>query len=323
MPKKRHKNLRGIFLINLYMITRIFSKSKPINFIIVAVFIVLLFAITNYKLLFNDFNSALNASIKLLITLFLVFLLDFIISKNNLTQGNSYAIMTFGLLLGMFPQAMKYLDLLLANLFVWFALRRLVSLHSKLHIKKKLFDAAFWITIATLFYFWSMLFFALVIVALIYYSQNEIKNTIIPFIGVAAVIVLLLVYNILVYDVYIRPSDFQRLASLDYTPYNSKESVIKLTVLFTSFVWILIYFFRTLPDKNKKLRPSYFLIAWASIIAILAAIIAPVKNGSEFLFLFAPFSIIMANYIKVVSERWFKEVFVVLLIITPIITLLL
>lgn len=305
------------------MITSIFRKSKPINFIIVAVFVVLLFGITNYNLLFNDFNSALNASSKLLITLFLVFLLDFIISKNNLTQGNSYAIMTFGLLIGMFPEVMTYKDLLLANLFVLFALRRLVSLHSKLSIKKKLFDAAFWITIATLFYFWSILFFALVIVALIYYSQNDIKNTIVPFVGVVAVVVLLLVYNILVYDTYIRPSNFQRYASLDYTAYNSKESVIKLTVLFTSLIWILIYFFRILPDKNKKLRPSYFLIAWASIIALLVALIAPIKNGSEFLFLFAPFSIIMANYIEVISERWFKEVFVVLLIITPIITLLL
>jgi hypothetical protein len=305
------------------MITSIFNKSKPINFIIVAAFIVLLFIITNYNLLFNNLNSALGASLKLLITLFLVFLLDFIISKNSLTQGNSYAIMTFGLLLGMFPQAMKYLDLLLANLFVLFALRRLISLHSKLHIKKKLFDAAFWITIATLFYFWSILFFALVIVALIYYSQNDIKNIIIPFVGVVAVLVLLLVYNILVHDVYIRSSNFQRYASLDFTPYNTKESIIKFTVLFTSLVWILIYFFRTLPDKNKKLRPSYFIMAWASVIAILVAIIAPDKNGSEFLFLFAPFSIIMANYIEVISERWFKEVFVVLLIITPIITLLL
>jgi hypothetical protein len=305
------------------MITSIFSKSKPINFIIVAVFVVLLFIITNYSLLFSDFNSFLSASTKLLITVFLLFILDFIVSKNNITQGNSYTIMTFGLLLGLFPQAMKYLDLLLANLFVMFALRRLISLQSKLDIKKKLFDAAFWITIATLFYFWSMLFFALVIVALIYHSQNDIKNIIIPFIGVATVIVLLFVYNVLVHDVYVRPSNFQRYASLDYTPYNSKESIIKFTILFTSLIWILIYFFRTLPDKNKKLRPSYFLIAWASIIAVLVAIISPVKNGSEFLFLFAPFSIIMANYIEVVSERWFKEVFVVLLIITPILTLLL
>ena len=305
------------------MITSIFSKSKPINFIIVVVFVVLLFVITNYSILFNDLNGAFKSAFKLAVTLFLIFLLDFLISKNNLTQKNSYAIMTLGLLFGMFPQAMKYSDLLLSNLFVLFALRRLISLHSNLQIKKKLFDAGFWIALAALFYFWSILFFALIIVALIYHSQNDIKNTIIPFVGSIVVIILLVIYNIIVYDVFIRPSNFERYSSLEYTAYNSKESILKLTVLFTSFIWILVYFFRTLPEKNKKLRPSYFLIAWASIIAILVAIISPLKNGSEFLFLFAPFSIIMANYIEVISERWFKEVFVVLLIITPVIALLL
>ncbi|WP_299121192.1 DUF6427 family protein [uncultured Winogradskyella sp.] len=305
------------------MITSIFSKSKPINFIIVAVFVILLFVITNFTSLFNDFNSTLVTAAKLVITLFLIFLLDFIVAKNNLTQRNSYAIMTFGLLFGMFPQAMKHSDLLLSNLFVFFALRRLISLHSNLHVKKKLFDAGFWIALAMLFYFWAILFFALVIVALIYHSQNEIKNTIIPFIGIATVIILLLVYNIIFQDTYIKPSNFHRYASLDFTAYNSKSNILKLTVLFTSLIWTLVYYFRTLPDKNKKLRPSYFLIAWASIMAILVAVIAPVKNGSEFLFLFAPFSIIMGNYIEVISERWFKEVFVTLLIITPIISLLL
>ncbi len=305
------------------MITSIFSKSKPINFIIVAVFVILLFVITNYNLLFNDLNSAISALFRLGATLFLIFILDFIVSKNKLTQNNSYAIMTFGLLFGMFPQVMKYSDLLVASLFVFFALRRLISLHSRLDIKKKLFDAALWIALATLFYFWSVLFFALVIVALIYYSQNDIKNIIIPFVGVATVFVLLMTYNVIMYDVFIRPSDFKRYASLDYTPYNSKESILKLTVLFTSFIWILISFFKILPDKNKRMKPSYFIMAWASIIAVLVAIIAPAKNGSEFLFLFAPFSIIMANYIEVIAERWFKEVFVALLVVTPIITLLL
>jgi hypothetical protein len=305
------------------MITSIFSKSKPINFILVAVFIVLLFTILNFSLLFSDLDGIFKATVKLVVALFLVFLLDFIISKNNLTQRNSYGIMTFGLLFGMFPEALKHLDLLLCNLFVLFALRRLISLQTNLNVKKKLFDAGFWIMLATLFYFWAILFFALVLVALIYHSQNDIKNAIIPFVGVATVIVLLLVYNIFVYDVYIRPSNFERFASLDFTTYNSGKNILRFTVLFTSFIWILIYFFRILPDKNKKLRPSYFIIAWSSIIAILVAVIAPTKNGSEFLFLFAPFSIIMANYIEVISERWFKEIFVVLLIITPIIGLLL
>ncbi|NRB83244.1 MAG: hypothetical protein HRU49_05670 [Winogradskyella sp.] len=305
------------------MITSIFSKSRPINFIIVVGFIILLFMLSTYRYLFNDWQVGFKAVLKLLVTLFLVFLLDFIISKNNLAKNNSYSIMTFGLMFGMFPEALNYLDLLCANLFVLFALRRLISLQSNLHVKKKLFDAGFWIMLATLFYFWSILFFALVIVALIYDTQNDIKNTIIPFIGVLTVIVLLVIYNIYFFDTYFKPSNFERYASLDYTSYNNKESILKITILFTAYLWILIYFFRTLPDKNKILRPSYFLVAWSSIIALLIAIISPLKNGSEFLFLFAPFSIIMANYIEVVSEKWFKEIFVVLLIVTPIISLLL
>ena len=40
--------------------------------------------------------------------------------------------MTFGLLFGMFPEAMTHTDLLLSNLFVLFAFRRLISLHSKI-----------------------------------------------------------------------------------------------------------------------------------------------------------------------------------------------
>jgi len=305
------------------MITSIFSKSKPINFIIVVVFIVLLFAISNYSILISNFGASAQTLFKLVVTLFSVFLLDFIISKNTLTQRNSYAIMVFGLLFWLFPEALKHTDLLISNLFVLFALRRIISLHNKTSIKKKLFDAAFWIALSTLFYFWALLFFAIVIVALIYHFQNDIKNIIIPFVGIATVAVLLFTYNIIFYGVFITESNITRFASLDFTPYNSTENIMKLTLLFTSLVWVLVFYFKNLTDKNKRLKPSYFLIAWASIIAILLAIIAPMKNGSEFIFLFAPFSIIMANYLEMISDRWFKEVFITLFIIVPIIGLLL
>ncbi|NRD22147.1 hypothetical protein HNV10_02770 [Winogradskyella litoriviva] len=305
------------------MITSIFSKSKPINFIIVAVYVSLLFVFSSYKNLFLDLNTTLFTLVNWVITLFLIFLLDFIVAKNNLTQRNSYAIMTFGLLLGVFPEVMAHLEILISNLFILFALRRLISLHTKLNIKKKLFDAAFWITIASFFFFWSILFFALVIVALIYYSQNDFKNVIVPFTGFIAALILFSIYNVIIYDEYFRSTDFERYASLDFTAYNSKENILRFTMLFSSFVWTLLYFFKNFTDKNKKLKPSYFLIAWTSIIAVLVAIIAPIKNGSEYLFLFVPFSIIMANYIEVISERWFKEVFIALFIIIPIVSLLL
>ena len=52
-------------------------------------------------------------------------------------------------------------------------------------------------------------------------------------------------------------------------------------------------------------------------------IIAPKKDGSEFIFLFAPSAIIMANYIESVKENWFKELFLSVLVVVPLILLML
>lgn len=305
------------------MITSIFKKSKPINFIIVLVLVITLFIISNYTKFDTTLGVVLSETGKLFVALFSVFVLDFIVSKNSFTQSNSYTIMVFGLLFAIFPETLKYVNLLMANLLVLFALRRLVSLHSKLHIKKKLFDAAFWITLASLFYLWTLLFLLIVVVALIYYWQNEAKNLIIPLLGCLTVLILLFSYNIILYDVYIEEDTFNLNSSLNFEAYNSPIHVIQIAVVASIYLWSLIFYFKNLADKNKKLRPAYFLIAWTSVIAILVGIIAPNKGGSEFIFLLAPFSIILANYLETISDRWFRESIVSLLIIIPIIKLVL
>ena len=68
---------------------------------------------------------------------------------------------------------------------------------------------------------------------------------------------------------------------------------------------------------------SYILILVAALISLAIIIISPNKSGSEFLFLIAPLSIIVANYIELIKEKWFKEVLIWILIIAPIVTLLL
>ena len=185
------------------MITSLFSKSKPINYLIIVGLIILLFVTVNYNAILVGLNSALIELTKLIILIFSILILDFIIIKNNLTQKNSYAILTFSLLFALFSDALTNLDLLFSNLFILLALRRIISLHTVINAKKKLFEAAFWIALATLFYFWAILYFAVLIVALLYYSQDNIKHIIVPFIGIATVGILLLSYNIIAFNIYI------------------------------------------------------------------------------------------------------------------------
>ena len=305
------------------MITRVFSKSKPVNILLIILFIVLLFIFSNHQQLIASFSSASKALLRLALSIFLVLLLNFIVTRNKLTKKNNYAILVFALLLSMFPQTFTNTNLLLAATSIMLAMRRLLSLHTNKAIMKKLFDAGFWMAVATLFYFWSILFFALIIVALIYYSQNQVKNLIIPFVGFLCVLIILMSYNVLFHDVFIKPNDFVRLYSLEFAPFNTASGILKLTVVIVTLLWSLVYFFSHIQEKNKTIKPILFIMAWASILAVFVVIIAPFKNNGELIFLCVPLAVIMANYIQDIQDIWFKEVFIGLYVLTPILALFL
>jgi len=304
------------------MITSIFSKSKPINYIIVMVVLVIAFAL-HFFYEVKDGNYTIISFIALSIGLFYVFITDFVISKNDLTKRNSYGIMLLALFFVIFPEVFGNINIMVANLLVLFALRRLFSLHTKRDLTKKFFDAVFWIALSALFYTWAVLYLFVVFIALGYYWQNEGKYIAVSLFGVVTVFILLVLYNIVFKDQYLSQTNFDFSYGFDFSDYNSLSEIIKLTVVVALYLWSLIFYLKNTSEKNKTLKPIHTLIILASFIAIIIAVLAPVKNGNEIVFFMLPFSIIVANYIETVDKLWFKEMLVVLLILAPIINLLL
>ncbi|WP_299115553.1 DUF6427 family protein [uncultured Winogradskyella sp.] len=305
------------------MITSIFSKSKPVNFIIVTIVVVLSFGLKIFSQINTDDFSFVLSALTLIIAIFYVFITDFIIAKNDLTTRHSYGIMVLGLLFLVFPEVYTNTNIVVANLLVLFALRRLFSLHTKRELIKKFFDAAFWIGLASLFYTWAILYIIVVFFALAYYWQNEGKYIAVSIIGLLTIFLLLLIYNITLKDKFFFESNFDIAFSLDFSSYNSLSNIIRLTIVATIYFWSLLFYLKSFSGKNKKIRPLHTLVVVASIIAVFIFALAPNKNGSEFVFLFVPFAIITANYIETIEEYWFKEVFVGLLILAPILNLVL
>ncbi|MGM5469181.1 DUF6427 family protein [Flavobacteriaceae bacterium LMO-SS05] len=307
------------------MISSFFSKAKPIHFVIVSLLLLLVFSIAKFYSINEPFT--LSALIKqtglLMVCLSSVFVLDFLVSRNNLTKKNSYKILIFGLFVSLLPVTILNSKLLVANFFILLALRRLISLRTNKDVKKKLFDASFWIGIATLFYFWASLFYILIFTALILYRIVDLKNWIIPFVGALTVVVIGSSYMVLVGHNVIDYSQHLIAFSFDFSPLNSRRTIISTTVILSYGLWSLFYFIRYLKAKSKKSRPSFILIIFAILIGLLILAISPHKNGSEFLFLFAPLSIIITNYLETISEKWFKETLLLGLVATPIIILLL
>ncbi|MBP1838588.1 DUF6427 family protein [Formosa algae] len=301
------------------MITSIFSKSKPINFIVVFAITVGTFFIAHFK--YAGGSDLLQHYIKYFFIFCASFcsilVLDFLVSKNKLTQKSSYEILLYALFLMTLPQTMLNENIVYANFFILLALRRILSLRSQIDVKKKLLDAAFWIAIASLFYFWSILFIFLIYVALLFHSNTNLKEWIIPILGVAAVFVLGVCYSIIVYNDFFKALDLLPVVNLNFNSYNTLQYIVGVTLLVSFGIWSSVFYIRTIKSKKSDFKPAYKVVLVAALIAFSLMILSPKKEGGEFLFSFAPLAIIITNYLETIQDKWFKEIFLGLLIFVP------
>ncbi|VAV86337.1 Uncharacterized integral membrane protein [hydrothermal vent metagenome] len=307
------------------MITRFFKTSKPIHIVIIAAFTLIVFIITSLGNINEglSFGIAIKALSKYSIILISMLTLSFLVKKNKLTNNNNYDILIYGLLLAILPITMQVTNILLANFFILLALRRIISLRSNINVKKKLFDAAFWIAVAALFHFWAILFFVLIIAALLLYSIAHFKNWIIPFVGVIVVILITASYFVIVYGSFEELFNYMETISANFSSETFTTLTFEVSVIGALGTWALIFYSINLRQKQKAYRPMYILILIAFLIGLVVIFISPNKDGSEFLFIFPVLAIIMANYLEAVKQLWLAELYVWVLIFTPITLLML
>ncbi|WP_452225493.1 DUF6427 family protein [Lacinutrix chionoecetis] len=307
------------------MITSIFSKSKPINFLIVFVlsFLALLIAIYKFAEIPLSTLSIFKFTAIFICCYVSVLLVDFIVTKNSLSQKGNAEVLLFSAFILAVPQIFLNWEIILSNFFILLALRRIISLRTQKEHVKKLFDAGFLIGLASVFYFWALLFFILVFFALLFYAESQVKNWIIPFLGLAAIAVISIGFSIIYNDDFFTTLNVNPQMSLDFSAYNSIQFIVVITMLLSFGIWSSLFYLKDIRKKMKTFRPSYKVVFIACVIALVIVVIEPNKNGSEFLFLFAPLTIIISNYVETIEERWFKELFVLLIFIIPVVLLLL
>src|SRR5690625_1534952 len=145
------------------MLTSYFSTSKLSN-LLFSMGYLLVFILLARMQFYSSFSWSVVFKEVLIVLVVLASLLafNFIARKNVLTQHNGYKTLFLATFSSMLLPALKNSDLILANFFCLLAIRRIISLKSQQHSIKKIFDASFLICIASLFYFWSILFLLLV-----------------------------------------------------------------------------------------------------------------------------------------------------------------
>ncbi len=291
------------------MIANFFSKTKPINFVVLSIVMLIMFIIGMINNLSENisFIFLLKKSVYLLIAILTIFILNFIIRKNTLTDDNTYAILFFILMFGFFSNTFFDKNIFGANFILLFAFRRIYSLRSSIEPKEKIFDSAFWIGVASLFYVWSIVYLLLLFAAIWVFKKRDWKNVFIPIIGFITPIFLVFTYLLMVN----RADEFHEFWNVNYSFDLYKYVSIKylIPILFLVALALISLF----PTIRKSLlskidfKSTWTILIFHVLLSIVIVAIAPIKNGSEFLFLFFPLAILFANYLQIIKKYWIKE----------------
>ena len=180
------------------MISSLFGKTKPINYIIILVFLFGFYWIVHLFLFQKSYGpeELLRQGLILGCLMFTIFLVDFILKRNKLSKINSLALMYYILLIVVFPEVLMDSNVIFCNFFLLLSLRRILSLRSHKDIKLKLFDATLWIMVASLFFEWALLYLIFILVAIYFYEARNIRNWLVPL--VAAITFVLITVAVLV-----------------------------------------------------------------------------------------------------------------------------
>lgn len=304
------------------MITSVFKKSTPLNYSLVVILILVFFFIFQIKdpSWVSSYFLAFQKVSLLCFILASFFLINFIVKKNGLSKDNGYAIFFYLLFILFFPTIFNNSNVIYANFFILLALRRLISLQSLKASKEKIFDASFWILIASLFQFWCVLFLILVFISIVFHVSRDYRNWILPFIALIAVSIIFLLISLIFHIDVIE--FFQKRAVIDfninYFKNNYENGALSIYVAVALF--FVVSMLSTLSNRPQIVHSSYKKVVAYFFIALFVFIVSPEKSNDLLLFSIAPLTIMAASHVEYMQQKLNNEIVFYVLILCSLFT---
>lgn len=301
------------------MLTSFFSKSKPINTIVVLVYMTIGFIVASI----NTFNQGFTGAQILgviglwLIYIFTMFVLNFISQKNSFTYHTSYRMLLFAGFTLAFPEALINPRIIISGLFIMLSMRRILSLRSDLYMELKLFDASLWIGLATFVFFWSHIFVFVLLVALFFYGMNSWRYWFIPSLAVAAIAILGTCYVLFINEDSSYILSLIDDASFSFRQYSTIRIMLPIAFVSAFFLGTIWAFLKEYTTASTSLRPTYVLILVFALVALLVVLVAPDKDGQEWYFFAIPLAIMATSFFESTSNKWISEVLLWIIVLLP------
>ncbi len=305
------------------MLSTFFGKSKPINFVVVAFYMLVLFLIAHYKsdllLVYAGIPSLVG---KLILYVLSMLILNFIVQKNDFITKSTYTILLYAVITAILPNALTNFNLLLSNVFVLAGLTSILHLQSEKQIKSKVLNASICIGLASLAYFWSIGFIILVFIGVLSFDPKDYRNWIIPIIGLGVVYLFANCYTLYVEDSFYTLTRYLDAVSFSFDNYLIKDQLFSVGIV--AICSVIFSFFYALKFKRKmaKIKPILRIVIAYLIVGCLIALIAPQKNSAELLFMIAPLAIIGTTYLEMKNYNLTKEINIWVFVLIPFTVLL-
>tara|TARA_R110001632_G_scaffold148976_1_gene266242 strand:+ start:1039 stop:1965 length:927 start_codon:yes stop_codon:yes gene_type:complete len=301
------------------MLTSFFGSSKPVNVIIVISFMTIAFFMAHLGNFSTDLSwQHFAQTIGLwLVYLTTMFVLNFIAQKNDLTKRNAYRIVIFAAFTAALPSALMQPRILISGLIILLALRRIISLRSGLAIERKLFDASFWIAVASLFYFWAIAFYIVLFFGVMVFVSHNVRYWLIPFLGAICVAILTYCYVLYMGSDTSFFLDYLDGISFDFSAYNSSKVLVVTAFLIAIFIWSVFNYILEMKNASLKLRPIYALVLALSAVSLLIVTVTSQKTGAAWYFFIPSLSVITTTYLEKAKGILFKELLLWLIVGLP------
>lgn len=288
------------------MITSIFKKSTPINYSLMGILMVVFFFL--YQFHTSSAGGMLQKVGLLVLLIASLFLSNFIVKKNGLTKNSSYTILFFFLFLLFFPNILNNTKLLLANFFILLSLRRLVSLQTLKAPKEKIFDAALWIFVASLFHFWCILFIIVVYISIIFHVSRDYRNWLIPFVAFFATAVIFVLYDLVVDNAAVSTYLQSEMMNLQLDYFTNKYQNIAFSIYAVFVVFFIFPSVFSLTSKPLNLQASYKKVIFTALIGIVIFVISANKSNDILVFTFLPLAIMATNTVEYLQNKLQQEI---------------
>jgi hypothetical protein len=310
------------------MISHIFSKTKPVNFLL------LTFLLAVFILSFEGFIGIGSQDSRgfwpyllqnigfflkgLALFVPVLFLIDFILKRNKLVLTHSYTLFYFVVFCGLFPAVFSHADLLLAHFFVLLGLRRILSLKTKQRSRRKVFEACLWFMVASYFYDWTLLYLIVLLVSLVIYDKNNPRYW-------GLILWAILVYAALLWGFVIRdnPNTFfnhQYLFNFKPEGFSTKISLLIIGFFGSSTLALLWNYSRKASAKVASLgrKNSLAILTLTGFIGVLLYFFSPADNNSSLVFSFFPLAFLWSNTTELLPKILHKEILLWGFLSTPL-----